>query len=293
MRFQRKAAYRGPFDENDVPLLDYQGTIGRQHNPIAIAQYGLACFNRWCDTQGGEDVRAWLAAANWLERQLTPNQFGVPVWMHRFDWPYRETLVSPWYSGLAQGSGLSLLVRAAEASGAFRYANAAHRAFESFLLDTSGGGVIAQDAQGALWIEEYIVSPPSHILNGFIWALWGVYDYARWSGSAEAHELFTACVNTLEEALPRYDTGRWSLYEIPPSLPASQPSRFAPGRTGPRMLASRYYHELHIVQLRVLERLTGNKTFGAYATRWQEYLDNPMNRARALIEKAAFKLLHY
>jgi hypothetical protein len=59
------------------------------------------------------------------------------------------------------------------------------------------------------------------------------------------------------------------------------------------MVASRYYHQLHIVQLRVLERLTQNAVFGEVATRWQSYLDSPVNRTRALVEKAAFKVLHY
>ncbi len=59
------------------------------------------------------------------------------------------------------------------------------------------------------------------------------------------------------------------------------------------MLASRYYHELHIVQLRVLQRLTGIATFGTVADRWQRYLESPVKRTRALVEKATFKLLHY
>lgn len=279
MRFQGKAAYRGPFDEAHVPLLDYKGDIGPQHNPIAIAQYGLARFNRWCDTGAVGDRMAWLYAARWLERHTMPNTSGVPVWMHHFDWPYRQLLKAPWYSGLAQGSGLSLLVRAADATGDRSFASGAHRAFESFRLDVSEGGVLATDAKGRLWIEEYLVDPPSHILNGFIWALWGVCDYARWSGSDEARRLFDACAATIEDALPEYDTGRWSLYELPAG--------------GPPMPASRYYHTLHIVQLRVMERLTGNPAFGDTAARWQAYLDSPVKRTRALVEKAAFKLLHY
>jgi hypothetical protein len=279
MRFQGKASYKGPFDAEGVPLLDYRGDIGRQYNPIAIAQYGLARFNRWSHTGSAEDRSAWLRSANWLEHELAPNSFGTPVWMHHFNWPYRQLLRSPWYSGLAQGNGLSMLVRAAEATGERRFADAAHKAFESLALDVSAGGVLVTDDRGRVWIEEYLVDPPSHILNGFIWALWGVYDYARWSGSDEANRLFQSCVNTIEEALPEYDTGRWSLYELPAG--------------GPPMLASRYYHELHIVQLRVLERLTNNAMFGSVAARWQRYLDNPINRARALAEKAAFKLFHY
>jgi hypothetical protein len=279
MTFQGKAAYAGPFDGDGVPMLDYQGDIGRQHNPIAIAQYGLARFNRWRDTTAADDRAAWLRVAMWLERELTPNRFGVPVWMHHFDWPYREVLQAPWYSGLAQGNGLSMLVRAAEATGEPRFANAAHKAFESMRLDVSAGGVLATDDRGRTWIEEYLVDPPSHILNGFIWALWGVYDYARWSGAHEASRLFDACVATVEQALPEYDTGRWSLYELPAG--------------GPPMIASRYYHGLHIVQLRVLERLTQNAVFGEVASRWQRYLDSPVNRTRALVEKVAFKVLHY
>jgi heparosan-N-sulfate-glucuronate 5-epimerase len=279
MVFQGKAAYRGPFDGEGVPMLDYRGDIGLQHNPIAIAQYGLACFNRWHEQASNKDKTAWVTAADWLERALVPNSFGVPVWMHLFDWPYRQLLMAPWYSGLAQGNGLSMLVRAAQATGEDRYARAAHKAFEPFRLDVAAGGVVATDDRGRIWIEEYLVDPPSHILNGFIWALWGIYDYARWSGARDASQLFEACTATIADALPEYDTGRWSLYELPAG--------------GPPMLASRYYHELHIVQLRVMQRLTGNRTFGAFADRWESYLDNPLNRARALAGKAVFKLRYY
>jgi hypothetical protein len=279
MRFQGKAAYRGPFDAEGVPLLNYQGTIGPQYNPIAIAQYGLARFNRWCDTSAAGDRAAWITVANWLERNLVANHFGVPVWMHHFDWPYRQLLKAPWWSGLAQGTGLSLLVRAAMATSDTRYSTAAHRAFEALCRDVAEGGVLVTDAVGRTWIEEYVVDPPSHILNGFIWALWGVHDYHQWSGSQAAARVFRACVETLDATLPAYDTGRWSLYELP-----------AGGR---QMLASKYYHQLHIVQLRVLARLTGIGSFDEVANRWQGYLDDRIKRAHAFVTKAAFKLLYY
>ena len=138
MRFQGKAAYAGPFDGAGVPLLDYRGDIGRQYNPIAIAQYGLARFNRWCGTADDADRAAWLAVARWLSTELKPNSHGVPVWFHHFDWPYRQLLKAPWYSGLAQGNGLSLLVRAAQATGDSTLAASAHRAFESFATIRGG-----------------------------------------------------------------------------------------------------------------------------------------------------------
>jgi hypothetical protein len=280
MRFQGKANYQGPFDDGGVPLLDYRGDIGRQHNPIAIAQYGLARFNRWRVNGADADRAAWLTIARWLVQELRPNAHGVPVWVHHFDWPYRQTLVAPWYSGLAQGCGLSMLVRAAQNSADLTYAAAADRAFQSFRFDVARGGVMATDDRGHLWIEEYLVDPPSHILNGFIWALWGVYDYAQWRGSEEAEAIWASCIRTLLARIPEYDTGWWSLYELPPD--GAEP-----------MLASRYYHRLHITQLHVLHRLTGNDEFHRHAVRFEGYLKSRRNRARALATKAFFKLRNY
>jgi hypothetical protein len=279
MQFQGKAAYRGPFDRHGVPLLDYRGDIGLQYNPIAVAQYGLARFNRWEETAGAGDRAAWIGIARWLERELHPNPSGVRVWMHHFDWPYRQVLKAPWYSGLAQGNGLSLLVRAARATGDVRFAAAADAAFESFLRDVSDGGVIATDDLGDVWIEEYLVEPPSHILNGFMWALWGVYDYAKWSGRDQARQLWADCVRTLERRLGEFDTGWWSLYEA---------------REGTKeMPASGYYHTLHITQLRVMHRLTGRQVFKDTADRFQSYMDRRTNRVRAFATKALFKLRNY
>jgi hypothetical protein len=59
------------------------------------------------------------------------------------------------------------------------------------------------------------------------------------------------------------------------------------------MLASPFYHQLHIVQLRVMFRLTGDARFAAVAERWQNYARRRSNRTRALVEKSIFKLLHY
>jgi hypothetical protein len=41
MPFLEKADYAGTFDNKGIPMLDYHGKIGRQYNPIAIAQWGL------------------------------------------------------------------------------------------------------------------------------------------------------------------------------------------------------------------------------------------------------------
>jgi heparosan-N-sulfate-glucuronate 5-epimerase len=294
MLFTEKANYAGTYDPSGIPLLDYHGHIGLQYNPIAIAQYGLGNYNLFRRTTDLVRRDKFFLVADWLCSLLESNLHGLAVWNHHFDWEYRTTLKAPWYSALAQGQGISVLVRAWKESAHkeskdSRYLDAAQRALASFYKPVNEGGVAfthdrrdshrSIDDCGDLWFEEYIVSPPTHILNGFIWASWGIYDYFLATNDHAAQELFSRAVQTLLHNLDRYDLGFWSLYE----------------QSGTRlpMVASLFYHQLHIVQLRVMYRLTREKKFADVADRWERYVRSRVNRARALCYKTAFKLCYY
>ena len=279
MVFAEKARYDSPLDADGIPLLDYHGDIGLQHNPIAVAQWGLGNCNLFRRHGDPESRGKFLRASDWLCANLRPNRFGISVWTHNFDWEYREELKSPWYSALAQGQGISLLVRAHAETNNAKYLDAAMRAYQSFTASTESGGVSFADGAGGLWFEEYIVSPPSHILNGFIWAAWGVYDYCVATGSQEAGRLFDSAIQTLTKNMHRYDLGFWSSYELSGTLLP--------------MIASPFYHRLHIAQLRVMHQLTANDIFADYAARWENYARSRSKRTRALCYKSAFKLCYY
>ena len=203
MLFAEKADYQGAYDPSGIPQLDYHGHIGLQYNPIAIAQYGLGNYNLWRQTGDPTRKQKFLLIADWLCSHLEPNAHGLAVWNHHFNWEYRDTLRAPWYSALAQGQGISLLVRAHKETGDPRYLDAARRAFITFQRPISEGGVAFTDESGDLWFEEYIVSPPTHILNGFIWALWGIYDYFLATKDISAQDLFSRGVLTLLHNLDR------------------------------------------------------------------------------------------
>jgi hypothetical protein len=281
MLFAQKANYEGAYDAAGIPQLDYRGKIGRQYNPIAIAQYGLGNYNLFRRSGSAESRDKFWRVADWLVLHLEKNSQGLAVWNHHFDWEYRDTLRAPWYSALAQGQGISVLVRADQLANKndSRYLNAAQQALASFFKPVTEGGVAFTDEQGDLWFEEYIVSPPTHILNGFIWAAWGIYDYFLATRDQSAQELFARAVRTLTRNLDRYDLGFWSLYE----------------QSGTRlpMVASPFYHQLHVVQLRIMHRLTGEDKFARVADRWESYGRSRSKRTRALCYKSAFKLCYY
>ena len=72
------------------------------------------------------------------------------------------------------------------------------------------------DASRRPAFEEYPTEPPSFVLNGAIFAAWGVRDVAVGLADAEARGLFAAVVETLAGAVDRWDTGYWSLYDLYP-----------------------------------------------------------------------------
>jgi heparosan-N-sulfate-glucuronate 5-epimerase len=279
MPFTAKADYPGQYDNAGIPLLNYHGKLGLQYNPIAIAQYGLGNYNLFCRTGDSQRRIKFLTVADWLVTHLEKNGSGMWVWNHHFDWEYRTRLKAPWYSALAQGQGISVLVRAHHDVGDTRYLDAAQRAFEPFLKTVDNGGVAYLDNSSQTWFEEYIVFPPTHILNGFIWASWGVYDYFLATGESVAKKLFDQAIETLAANLHSYDAGFWSLYEQ--------------SGTRLKMLASPFYHHLHIVQLQILYQLTDQGIFRQYAMRWDAYRKSSLKQTAALLYKAIFKLCYY
>ncbi len=271
-------------DSEGIPVLDYRGRIGRQYNPAAVAQYALGNFNLYHATGDTRSRQRFFVAATWLARTLTENQFGLPVWLYHFSWYYHGVIPAPWWSGLAQGLGLSVLARAHQESGNELFRVAARRALASFHTLTSQGGVADYGETGSeLWFEE-MPQRPRHVLNGFLSAIFGLHDFrlafgdaCPATGGAGADELLQRSLATLESALPQFDTGWWSLYEL--------------GQQDGRVLASRGYHRLHVVQLRALAQVTGSKLLLSTAERWADYDHQGRHRFRAALAKTAEKLL--
>ncbi len=279
MSFNHKAMYSGPYDNKGIPLLDYHGQIGKQYNPIAIAQFGLGNYNLYKQNNDSLCLEKSIRVADWLVNNLIQNESGLWVWNHLFDWEYFRTLKSPWFSALAQGQGVSLLLRIYLETDILRYKEGAERAFKTMITQIKDGGVLYLDSEDNWWLEEYIVAPPTHILNGFIWALWGVYDYLAITKNETAEELWRQSLKTLKKKLLDFDNGYWSLYDL--------------SQTALSNIASFFYHSLHIVQLRIMTILSGDKYFDEIADQWESYKINSFYRKRAFVHKAIFKVFYF
>jgi len=279
--FVARTKFNGKRDAMGVIMLNYFGDLGYQYNPNAIAQLGLGFYDLYLDDPRDEYRQQVIVNAEWFIDHGRGVKDNVLLWEYTFPFEARQKLESPWRSALAQGQAISLLLRAYRLTESDRFLDAARQGYNAFRHEglLHEGGVIC-NADGFTWLEEVIIDPPDHILNGFIWALWGVYDYARFFNDPHARQLYDSCVITLEKHLSCYDLGYWTCYDL-----------IAPPE--PTMIVSRYYHNLHIVQMEGCFNITNKSTFRDYAKKWSQYLGSFYCRNRALFEKIYFKLRYF
>ncbi len=266
-------------DNCGIIMLDYKGDLGLQYNPNAIAQLALGYYDK---TISGKDCSAEFLtqAAYFLNHGRLVND-DVLLWEYKFSFEMRNYLKAPWRSALAQGQGISVCLRAYKLSQNERYLDAAKKAFKSFrFLSREHPGGVIDDSGGYTWLEEYIVVPPSHILNGFIWAMWGVRDYAVFFDDIDAWNLWHSCLKTLQENLKYYDLGFWTTYDL---------VKFNPGRQ-PTMPCSIYYQNLHRVQMIALYQLTSDPVFKHFEKKWEAQFKNRLYKIVSQIWKIYFKL---
>ena len=119
-------------------------------------------------------------------------------------------------------------------------------------------------------------TPPSHVLNGAIFGLWGYYDAWRGLEEAEAGDAFRDCLGTLSEDGHRWDTGSWSRYDLYPHPSIN--------------VASPFFHALHIDQLRATDTVFPTPEIATLAATFEAYAARRRNLIEAVGRKVAFRL---
>ncbi len=117
----------------------------------------------------------------------------------------------PWTSGLSQGTALQVLARSFSRFKEPALLSAAQQALGVFQT-APPTGVRVKTPAGSNYAE-YTYAPSDQILNGFIQAVVGLYDFAQITKDPLGLQLFEAGDAEARAAVPRYDTGAWSLYD--------------------------------------------------------------------------------
>jgi D-glucuronyl C5-epimerase-like protein len=228
-------------DRDGIP---YKVVDGRNYySPGNIASDGVRFVDSYVRTGNtGYLDRARLRAAKL--RSLGFVRDGALFVPYGFDYP-GEGLEAPWVSAYAQGFALSLFVRLFRVTGEATYADGARSVFLSFRqLGTRWRPWVDYTTGGDLWLEEYPSGRPSHVLNGFNFALFGLYDYERLSRDPGAHQLLEAALATMRRRAVAYRVpGGISYYDLV------------------HRTQWPHYHAIHVWQLRDLAAISGDSYF--------------------------------
>jgi hypothetical protein len=244
-------------------------------NHVTVAQLALGAWQMRAVDEAWLQVFAEGAA--WLAKALEDDG-GLP---YLFAMPHTYTINPPWYSAMAQGQAASVFVRAVLSLGDDSFVEAAERAIRPLTTDDSS--IVAHTREGPV-LQEYPTEPASHVLNGWMFALWGLYDVAmlaeRAGGTApEARRAFLDGTTALARRIDLYDAGLgWSRYDL-------YPHRLM-------HVASPFYHRLHVALLEATADLADEAVLREKAAVWGASAERLSLRAVAVARKAAFRVVY-
>ncbi|MFZ4828183.1 MAG: D-glucuronyl C5-epimerase family protein [Phototrophicaceae bacterium] len=264
-----KAFWHGEYDPDGMPLNRDdrgEGVI----IPTTVIQKGLGHWEQWLARGDFHHLKQAQHIADWLVAHQDARGGWSPWFMLRFPQDY---LVP--YSAMTQGEAVSLLMRLYHRTGQATYRDSAQRALDLMLLGVENGGTARHWGNGEqIILDEFPQKPMSIVLNGWIFALYGLVDFVLVDSSPSYTVALERTVLTLVTRLEGYDMGYWSRYDSRGTI------------------ASPFYHDLHLAQLEALaltfpEHAT---TFNAVHHTWARHRQNPLKRARAVGMKTLQKL---
>ena len=253
-------------DPAGLPTVKYGDSY--HYNPVTIAQFAL---DEYCRSKGPS--AKFVPATDYLLGMMGPDG------AFRYDFPFEryatgEMYQPGWISGMAQGQAVSVFVRAYHFTKQDKYLDAARKALNFMLLSADKGGPMttlerfSPEPSKLPFIMEYPQSPPVYTLNGYMFSMLGLYDYAAITHDAATQEIAQQSLNTLKVLLPYYDMGSISAYDLSYiTIPT--------GRNGKRSRphVSPEYHAVHISLLWALYSLTAEPALKETAERWASYFE--------------------
>ncbi|UQI33107.1 D-glucuronyl C5-epimerase family protein [Pseudomonas bijieensis] len=254
-------------DAQGVPMVLQAGRFNYSAGTVAIA--ALAEHGRY--TVSGDSTKFFIMA----DKLLT---LMGPDGALRYSYPYKhytstQMLAVGWTSGMDQGMALSVFARAYELSKDKKWLNAGNLAFKFLQTPYPDGpksnlSYLDKSLSGRTFYLEYPTEPNVYTLNGYMFTLLGLYDWAEVAGSRDAKSEFKDGIETLGKILPYYDMGTFSAYDLSyithSKLPYLQPRL-------PHLVPR--YHAIHIAQLRALWSVTDDKKLKEVADKWQGYVE--------------------
>lgn len=209
---ENKLSKKVHFDENNLPMREYRN-LGIYYNPAYIAWWAIINLEEYVKNDDVNYLENFYSSIHWLCENCIETERGFVIWPYNFDWKEGKSILkAPWFSALAQGLAISVLVRAYLLSGNIKLLELAKKGTKVYEVEVKNGGIKTLK-DGYVFYEEYPSYPLARVLDGFIFSLLGLYDYYRVSKDLEVKKLFEDGYKALTNNIEYWNyNDRWSWY---------------------------------------------------------------------------------
>jgi hypothetical protein len=252
------------FDDAGIPCLRLG--LRQRYDPLVVARYAMQMLHIG---KAADDPAISMKGLRMLPFLVASGR-GTGAW-GRGDDPGRMSSSSPMC--ITQGVVISALLRLSKGRPQGEVVDLIERAYRSMTTTIERGGTLSM-LSGGPFFEEYPSTPPSHVLNGCLYALFGLYDLADALGDERASRLSSRIEETLSRTIGQFTTrGGWSHYAL--------------NLFGRPYLASMHYHRQHIRLCGVVAGRTGDPRLSRACETWRSSLESPLNRWGMAASKTA------
>ncbi|WP_161958379.1 D-glucuronyl C5-epimerase family protein [Ornithinimicrobium cavernae] len=263
------------YAESGVPLRVIDGEL--YDHPVMHAQFMLKHINTLRRTRSAEYSDVLHATAQRIMSYAVESR-GAHFLPFLFPWRGGKQQ-PPWYSAMAQGQVLSAISRLHEVEPRPEYEAFAASLSASFQFLPEGAGsptpwVVDIDTEGHLWFDEYPnIGQGKFVLNGHLFAVWGLYDYWRVFDDAGGLDLANAGLETTKRYMLESRTPGWSShYDV---------TEFS---------LLRNYHQTHVWQMEATYNLTGDPYFLEVADILESDFPSYQRKGFAVMSRGAHQL---
>lgn len=244
--FSYKTKWGGKVDNDGIPILQ-----NSYYFPLIIIQKALGHHNRYVETKCSQQKKEFIICCNWILKNIDEND-GIKTWDKRWKNGGNK------YSAMTQGQAASALARAYLLTNEKKYLSNAHRLIA---LMISGKFNLLSKVNNIEILDEFPGSRYKHVLNGWIFALFGMHDLFLLTKDKKIGSKLNELVLYLASSIKNYDTGFWSMYDLNGHISSS------------------YYHSNHIVQLEALSIIfPQQEEFKQYYLKFSNYKKNKLFR---------------
>lgn len=243
---EMEALYDMDRDTNGIIMmrhhLDHSSKETHYYSPVKLAHYILGCIREMQENRKPDYFRAQaILHGDFLVKMAVNDPKLGLVWRTPTSNP-RYDLPIGYVSCIAQGVSISALVRLYTLTDDRRYLDTALKATQSLSVPLTEGGLHSPSPWGEFY-EEYPCNPPSHVVNGMIFCLFGLRDLSRVTGDARIERMYRTGIETLRNVVRTniwiYD--KWATYDLRHHYDSRH-----------RNLATRHYQYLHADQVMAL-----------------------------------------